>query len=223
MAASASAAEAEANAARKDSFDKWKTWASEAAESGAGKAHRWARLPMSWRPSGVQLGGAWHAEPAKLLEAEAERKAQAWGCMETCYVADAGIRHQPLQKPTPSHMRAAARSFQEVVASTFDGVHVRHFGMLSDQAYEVLAILFLIVETLGRFPHVVSAVHMALLEKAKGGLRGIGLLPAVVRFWMRVRRDSARLWESQHSRPFLSAVAGNSVIDNRDCIDTSRF
>ena len=73
--------------------------------------------------------------------------------------------------------------------------------------------LMSLVEYLGVFPGVISAIHMPLLEKAKVGLRGIGVLPAFARYWMRVRRWEARQWEKANPRHYLAAVAGSSVVD----------
>ena len=35
---------------KKDSEAQWKQWAKEAAANGAGKAHRWTKVPVAWRP-----------------------------------------------------------------------------------------------------------------------------------------------------------------------------
>ena len=46
----------------------WRQWAVEAASGGAGKAHRWTKIPAAWRPSTAKSAPAEHdAEPGAVL------------------------------------------------------------------------------------------------------------------------------------------------------------
>ena len=45
---------AEEAAARAEGSANWRAWAEQAALRGSGMAHRWSKLPATWRPRGVQ-------------------------------------------------------------------------------------------------------------------------------------------------------------------------
>ena len=63
-------------------------------------------------------------------------------------------------------------------------------------------------ERAGCWPDAVGVVIIVLLAKPDGGWRPIGLLPHLVRVWMRVRRDVATEWEASCSRNYLYAGVG---------------
>ena len=46
---------------------------------------------------------------------------------------------------------------------------------------------------------------IALLPKAEGGYRAIGLLPLLPRLWMRTRKNVAAEWEESMQKPYLRA------------------
>ncbi len=57
------------------------------------------------------------------------------------------------------------------------------------------------------------AVVTALVPKAKGGFRPIGLLLAIYRVWAKARRRWTDAWERDNVRPYLSAAKGNGPTD----------
>ena len=52
---------------------------------------------------------------------------------------------------------------------------------------------------------MIGIVIIALLPKAGGGNRPIGLCPSMVRLWMRLRLPVAQAWQSMHDRPYFFA------------------
>ena len=54
-------------------------------------------------------------------------------------------------------------------------------------------------------------VIVVLLAKADGGYRPIGLIPALPRIWMRVRRSAAKQWEDMQARDYLYAGAAKGA------------
>ena len=54
-------------------------------------------------------------------------------------------------------------------------------------------------------PRQIERVLVALLPKASGGFRPIGLFPSLYRLWGRVRRPMAARWEQSHSRDYFAA------------------
>ena len=102
----------------------------------------------------------------------------------------------------------AARSFPRRIASTWDGFHPRHFGLLEESQAEVALDIFRLVERVGVLPTVLQAIFAELIPKHKADAtelshRSIGLLPSLYRQWARVRREEARRWESRNRSAML--------------------
>ena len=58
---------------------RWKKWAEESLNGGAGRAHRWAKLPQAWVPTtSGNKAGHFSATLAHLLQTEAERLRELW-------------------------------------------------------------------------------------------------------------------------------------------------
>ena len=75
-----------------------------------------------------------------------------------------------------------------------------------------LVLVLLAVEAAGKWPNSVGLVIVCLLSKPDGGWRPIGLMPTLVRLWMRARLDVARAWQLANERPFFYASAGKGAI-----------
>ncbi len=110
-------------------------------------------------------------------------------------------------------MRSAAASFAKGTAMTYDGLRPRQLNVLSDDALITLSVIYAAVEVAAMWPRQVSLIVAALLPKASGGHRPIGIAPAVYRLWSKIRRGEANEWERQHPRPFFSACRGNGPVD----------
>ena len=82
---------------------------------------------------------------------------------------------------------------------SWDQMHPRALLRLSDQTTQQLIDLLRACEEQGRWPSVLDMVVICLLPKPDGRFRPIGLLPWLVRIWMKVRRDMAAKWERQNT------------------------
>ena len=52
---------------------------------------------------------------------------------------------------------------------------------------------------------MIGIVIIALLPKAGGGTRPIGLCPSLIRVWMRLRLPVAQAWQAMNDRPYFFA------------------
>ena len=105
----------------------------------------------------------------------------------------------------------AGDTFPRETGLGWDRLHPRAVGRISAQLVLLLVTIMLECEALGRWPRQVALVLIALLPKAEGGYRPIGLLPFLPRLWMRVRRRIAQAWEARHPRPYLYAGKGKGA------------
>ena len=102
-------------------------------------------------------------------------------------------------------LRAAAHTFSADTGLGWDELHPRALARCSDEALMALVWIFVLAERLGRWPLLIGVVLICLIPKAGGGRRPIGLLPSLVRLWMRVRLDLAQAWQSENDRAFFYA------------------
>ncbi len=208
----AAVAKAEAEGRASDS-DMWKQWVTQGISAGARNAHAYSRLPEEWRPTEAPTeGGTLSASPEALLSQQRDKHRAHWR------PADGPIRYQwgdrsELRQLTVAELRDASASFRTLTAVTYDGFHPRHVACLADEGIAALSTLLAAVELVGTWPPQVALVVAALLPKARGGFRSIGLMPAVYRVWAKARRSVADDWESRHARPYLAAAKGNGAID----------
>jgi hypothetical protein len=71
--------------------------------------------------------------------------------------------------------------------------------------------IFVLCEILGEWPTAIDGVLIALLPKAAGGLRPIGIFPTFVRVWFQLRAPYIRRWEADHERPYFYAGAAKGA------------
>ncbi len=191
----------------------WREWIREGVEAGARHAHAYLRLPAEWRPStSTTPQGLPTADPAAILEGQRDKYAKAW--------ADDGdsgwyqcAKREALPRLSPEDLREASRLFKRNTAVAYDGVHVRHYALLSEGALEALGGLLEVCELVGTFPRQARLVVTPLLEKPKGGYRPIAVYVSVYRLWTKARRNVAAAWEEAHPRSFFSAARGNGPLD----------
>ena len=207
--------EEETKQAARQSDEQWTAWAQSALEAGAGRAHRWCKLPAAWKPTAAWTGSTWSGAPEDLLQGEVRKWGEAWSASQDPLpllpplAEDEGL----LPPNTASEVHDAALTFGARSARTYDGIQVRQFSFVSEPGCEAICCFFALVELLGFMPSVLECLHMVLLEKPKGGHRGIGIFNSWYRLWARLRRPLARKWEASHPRAYLAAVAGSSCID----------
>ena len=109
------------------------------------------------------------------------------------------------------HIREASKTFAEGVGLGWDRLHPRALRRLPDAVLERLAKIMMEAERLGSWREAVGVAITALIPKGGGGLRPIGLLPALVRVWARVRGGIVRKWETENERDYLYGGKGKGA------------
>eukprot|EP00959_Pyramimonas_sp_CCMP1952_P400406 8389863-Pyramimonas_sp.AAC.1 len=114
--------------------------------------HRPTKLQKKWQPTVVQVSpGAFSADPVRLREDETLKlggfRKAALG-PPGAWISDG----QCFESATPEQIRTASKSFSKRTVQSLDSLHVRHFGLLSDAALEVMALLFEATDRPGLFP-----------------------------------------------------------------------
>eukprot|EP00973_Karenia_brevis_P033051 4561206-Karenia_brevis.AAC.1 len=102
-------------------------------------------------------------------------------------------------------VRSAAATFPLSTGLGWDRLHPRAIARCSDEAILALIRILVLAEIVGHWPDLVGIIIICLLPKPDGGRRPIGLLPSVIRLWMRVRLNVAREWQRAHERPYFYA------------------
>ncbi len=199
--------------AREDS-NGWKEWLEEDWAQGAKRAHAYTRVPVEWQPTvATSAKGVISAAPSAILEGARDKYAKYWDASESPIGYSWAGECEELPRLTPQQLRSASLSFSRRTSSTYDGWHVRHFGLISDEGLGVLATILAAVERAGTWPTQTTLATMPLIGKPKGGHRAIGKLAALYRVWTKSRRPFAEKWEAEHERPFFAAAAGVGPID----------
>ncbi len=192
----------------------WTEWLEEDWKRGAGRAHRATRNPVEWRPTTtVDARGVVTASPIALLESYRRKYKEFWEASDSPVRVRWKGKCQELTPLIPGELRAASMAFPKSTASTYDGWHVRHFALVSDQGLSTLSTLLAAVEKSAMWPTQVALTTMPLIGKPRGGHRTIGKLSALYRIWAKARRPLAAEWEVKNDRPFFAAAAGVGPID----------
>ena len=70
-------------AAAKEARHGWATWARDAFADGVGRAHRFTRAAVSWKPEAtLMLDGQVTADPYHLLQAEGKSLLEKWHALQ---------------------------------------------------------------------------------------------------------------------------------------------
>ena len=167
--ASLQAAEESHRESRKTRSCQWKEFVRDSLDSGGGALHKWTKAPMAWLPTTTEDDeGALSAAPLQLLAVEPVKwQSVSKASDQQGPVAPPGER-QALPRLSADAFRAAAEEFPEATASTVDGVHPRHLGMLCMEGLEATCALLEAVEVAGRMPPQLQLVTAALIAKPTG-------------------------------------------------------
>ena len=195
---------------------------------------------MNWQPQTVQdpYNLQTTANPVTVIQSERERLAELWHAHRTSanqhedeaeggtkrrlhddFFANDPIFNAPhgggteLPPITVEELREASLSFKRTTASTYDGFHVRHFAMLSDEALQCIAHLLMTCEACGQLPDNVISPLVVLIPKPKGGFRPIGIFTSIERLWAKVRRWHADKWQRDNFRHYLACAKGCGAAD----------
>ncbi len=192
---------------------KWHDWIREGFDAGARNAHAFSRLPAEWRPSVQKLvDGTITAEPTAILEGQRGKYAEMWAAGDSPGGYSWKSR-QALPRLQPGDLRTSSMTFRRRTATSHDGIHMRHYALLSDGALHVLSAILEICELLGTMPRQCRLVVTPLLEKPKGGFRPVCVYASLYRLWAKARQPVATAWEARYPRQYLSAAAGNGPAD----------
>jgi len=195
-------------------------WTDTAVANGGAIGHAWTRRSTPWQPvttvcpdSGLpttsistfnalqadEWGGIW-----KEVSGCAAKEVDSFECFKVV---------ARLPDMTVCDFIAASKSFKKFT-DIRDGLHPRHFALLPIQAIAALLMILHAAEASGLCPQQVEEVIIALIDKAQGGLRPLGLLRSLVRVWGRTRRGLLVDWEHHNaSQPFFAASRGRSALD----------
>ena len=142
------------------------------------------------------------------LQAATEKEADKWAALweegaayevpqlDLAHSAHPGTIH-------PWMIKAACATFPATTGLGVDAIQPRALLRLSDEAIHALCQLLMAIELVGAWPALIRLVLIVLLPKADGGRRPIGLLPTIVRVWMRARGPIARSWRAALGKGFL--------------------
>ena len=108
-------------------------------------------------------------------------------------------------------VRDAAHSFPINTGLGWDKLHPRAITRCCDDALAALVRLFILAEMMGRWPDMIGVVLICLIPKQDGGRRPIGLLPSLIRLWMKIRLDVVRKWQASCDRCYFYAGPGKGA------------
>ena len=196
----------------------WKSTITETGAVATKRAFMYTQLPEIVQEQAVLdiLTGIYTAEPMAVLAGAARKLADVWQC--DADKAEAASRlpwggGKPLARLTVKRLLEAAKTFSHVTCYTYDGIHPRHFALLSYKSLLALSMILEAMECLGMAPEEVQHVMIALLAKPKGGFRPIALLPAITRLHGKARKDDVDLWEANNTRSYLACSKGRGAAD----------
>jgi len=200
--------------ATQDSKNKaWLNWREKELNSHAAGAHRFSKPSRGWSPPDVRgVDGKLIANSEGILKQEEGRHSKLW---KSSPVGPAlNYNHfEPCRRPAPEQLRKTSRTFKKKTWVAPDGWHPRHYALVSDDALEMVADFFELMEMTSLLPAQQRQVYVYLLDKSSGGTRPIGLFTALYRLWSKTRQTDAAKWAGAHDRAFFAAGKGRSTID----------
>ncbi len=221
--------------ARAEAHAKWRAWLIKNLDAGARNAHKFLRIPEPWRPTTtIVTDGVVSADPLKLLEGYRQKYLGLWEGSDADVEVKCGLdasalpgpavdrrgeapwrggTRTPLARLSPEHLREASKSFKTNTMSTYDGIAMRHYALLSDPALDGLADLYEVLEITARLPPQTRLTTMPLIGKSRGGHRTVGSLPSNYRLWTRSRKGMVADWEASNDRAFIAAGTGRGPQD----------
>ncbi len=203
---------------RKSERQAWVDWVRHNVEAGAKNAHRFLQLPVEWHPTEVlNEDGIVTADPMSILDAYSRKYDAMWtdDCDDDEFVNDVEGwgKRCALERPAPSAIRAAAAQFKEETLTAYDGFHPRHYGLLGDEALEVVGAMIIIAELLGALPRQLRLLVMPMIPKPRKGHRAVAAFVSLYRLWAKVRKPYIDDWEAENDRHYLAAGKDRSPQD----------
>ena len=205
-------------ARRKEILGEYKACLTACGKVATKRAFLASQLPQEVVPRDVidKETGYRTADPVKVLDNTVSKYHKLWHCAE----GDVAFGKGPLWgggtrlgRMAAARIRAASKTFKKKTSITHDGMHPRHFSLLSDEALEALAIIFETMECLGTMSTELRQNLVVLLAKAAGGFRPIGIYTSFERLWTRIRNEEVREWQEKNKKDFLSCSKGSGAAD----------
>ena len=128
----------------------------------------------------------------QVVDGEAAEWARQWAvkeAMEECVWPEELEELEPL---TVQQLQQAARTFKTGTGLGWDRIHPHALLRLPTGLLQWLCRILNNAERSGSWEVAIGIVMVVLIPKGEGGLRPIGLLPALVRVWAKARRQVAR-------------------------------
>ena len=156
-------------------------------------------------------GGEVPANIQQEVDIEEERWAKEWAAgqmAEDCRWPESFEALPPIQA---HHIREAAKTFADGCGLGWDRLHPKALLRLPESMLAELGRILGLAEREGSWQDAVGLVITALIPKTDGGRRPIGLLPAIVRVWARIRAVSTKEWERSNDRDYLYGGEGKGA------------
>jgi hypothetical protein len=214
------AAATRSKGASKVASKSWWKWVDEQLRVGAGGLHRLTKREEIAADSVVEGPGG----PSLSLQQTLDSDREAWSEIWTTFSKEAsapwrGLQGDweddfpwsaPLPEITGEDLVSAAKKFKKLTAIGSDAFRPLWITWLSPALLSGFAKLFMALERVGVWPAQVQQILVALIPKADGGRRPIGLLPTLVRIWERVRKPAVASWRCSVTRSYNWAAKGRS-------------
>jgi ribonuclease HI len=198
----------------------WWIWVDSQLKSGAGGLHhvsKRADLAVE-QPVGAVEGPSLGLQ--QVIDADLETWSLIWRRFETSASApwrdlSEGWEEElswaaPLPAITGEQIVEASKLFKANTGLGSDYFCPVWVAWLSRPLLDAFAELFMNLERLGFWPQQVQQILIALIPKADGGRRPIGLLPTLIRIWEKVRRPIMATWRCSVERSYNWAARGRS-------------
>jgi ribonuclease HI len=198
----------------------WWQWVDSQLKTGAGGLHHVSKrgAPIVEKPVDTVNGPSLGLQ--QVLEADLEAWRLIWLRFETSASApwrnlSEGWEEEltwaaPLPVIDGAQILEAAKKFKTKTGLGSDSLCPIWVTWLSAPLLDAIACLLMNLERLGIWPQQVQQILVALIPKADGGRRPIGLLPTIVRIWEKVRRPIMSSWRCSTERSYNWAARGRS-------------
>ena len=159
----------------------WREWPRDNWSAGTKQLYDFTKIPTQLLPDNISTDEIQSHDAVGRIDFEYGKYKKLWNAIERTSTTpddeDAELEDAASDR-TAEMLRTASLVFTHSSSSTYDGIHPRHFVLLSEEALEVLASISNTCERMEEWPDSVLAVTVALIPKARGGTRPICLFSA---------------------------------------------
>ena len=199
----------------------WTDWCLKASQEGGGKAHRWCKQAARGRPNEVTDPET--AQPSTLASAQFAavqdkyhklwEPADDYSDIQHVAIPEAMLDENLFEELCSTiSLVLAARGFSAKTATSYDGFHNRHWGMLAHRGSTIVARFAGLCLAMGTMPSQLTSTLAVLLPKATTGFRTIGLFPSLYRVIIKQQRPAMLAWEAAHPNSAFSFQGGQNSL-----------